>query len=1003
MAKFVESYCDIAGMSSRDTEHDRERPCFYAHDGAICSILRVHGVRTHMSTDEGVDAMVEAFENIGSNLRDKGHSLTITFEQSENTETDIEKLTAELEEAADRKGLTNASLIDEVRGILQDDMVAERVLIAIWTHRDVALPSHLRAEAIERRDAFGRIPLKGVQNPMGPYQALEAAHWGFVSGVENEMELQGFVTERLGSRGDGREDLAEVRRSILFHETPENWSPIGPGDMRYPPAKETKSADISHLFAPTIDRQLLTSAVTASSDLRQVSVGGRTYALAYLSLFPKGMVEFRRLLDSIRGTGVRARTRPFRIAFHIDGGAKVPPFEQIFSTILSVFGTNNKNKRIGLEGLANEMERGEQVFVHARIMAATWIEPHESHEQLSNRRSHLIRQLNSWQAPSVIDTASDPFRLLVETAPGMTAVARIGKPVIAPIRELAVSLPFHTDAAPERDGETIFMTTDGKPMPFRAHSPEQTSWLNLIWAPPGSGKSVLMNSMNLDFAMNYPSAELPYIGAIDIGASSSGVIKTLQAYLPPERRDLVAFVSMRNEETQKQYRVNPFDIGLGRRMPLKREAAFAVNFLKAMIGLRDDPTVQSLVETVVTRLYTTYSDLSVSGAEKHWQPDRDEEIDAKAEVEGITLHQDLSWWQVADEFAFRGDFRMAERAQRYAMPTMQDVVRLLSTPELNQRYDSDLCMKVRSQVESAIQNFPCFSHETQLDIGNARIVSIDLNAVIYRTPNSDADRRNNLLFFLMARELFVKKISGDVDELPGMKLPYTSISGQKLADVYSRYWMRRYANIQQTRKRFCFDEFHITGSSPIMASQIDQDIRQGRKWGFEIFLASQRISDFDKYVDLASNVFVLKSDTAQDRKAMQDVLGVSDSVVEAVAKHVRGAVPGRVPIFLIGRKMTGGESWHLARNRVGPVRLWALESTMENVAVRTQLFAMLGTETALKILAERFPRGVREYWKQVAADAPEHTDIARYIAESLLSEHLADRRVSAHPHLTAAQ
>jgi len=989
--KRVDAYCDLAGMSD---PADLDRPCVYAHDGSTCTIIRVRGAQSHLSPDEAGERMMLALGEIATNLRERGHAMTVSFEQSANIGEDIERLMAPLHDASTRKGLSMVASLGETQRLLEQQLVSERILIALWTYRDAAVTARLREDLSARRDAFGRLGLsRGAQDPSGPYESLRAAHWGFVLATETALENHGFLAERLGGQGGSRTDLAEIRRTLLFHETPPNWKPAGPGDIRYPMAKGRKSADISTLFAPTLNRQIMTSAAQATSDLRTVELGGRQYAIAYLSAFPRYMPPFRQLLDNLRGTGTRQRILPFRIAMHLEGGARVDQIRRVLATIGSVFSPQNKNIRLALDGISAAMQRDEETFVQARIYACTWTEPGEDATLLADRRSRLTRALNAWQSPTVTDSCGDPLRLLVETAPGMVAVARTGNPFLAPVREISQSLPFHSDAPVEQEGQTVFVTLDGKPMPFAAHSPLQTSWLTLIWAPPGSGKSVILNAMNLDFAAFYKGADLPFIGAMDIGESSRGFIDLLQASLRPDERHLVQYIRLKNEIEARQYRVNPFDLGLGRRAPLKREQSFGQNVLMAMIG-NDNPLMAALVENLITNIYQRTSDMEVTSSCKVWQPAKNPDIDRRAQELGIPLHEDLTWWALTDAFARHGDFAMAERAQRFAMPTMNDVIRYLSDGQLRSRFGDDLCNLAAAQIESAINQFPIFANETQLDVGDARIVSIELRDVIHMNPNSDQDRRSNVLFFLMAREIFVKRVAGSSDEIGSMRLPADSA----LRRVYTDYWRQRYTNIEQTRKRFCFDEFHVTGSSPLMAAQIDQDIRQGRKWGFEVYLASQRIQDFEKYVDLASNVLVLKSDTERDRMEMQKVLGVSDAVVETVRKHVNG--PSKdiaiAPVFLIGRKTTRGESWLFAKNRIGPVRLWALSTTLEDRAVRNALYTMTGdVNTALELLAARFPNGTcGDYWKQVAGTMDAQANIAEAIAERLLAEHAGLRQAA---------
>ncbi len=338
---------------------------------------------------------------------------------------------------------------------------------------------------------------------------------------------------------------------------------------------------------------------------------------------------------------------PFRVAFHLEGGARVNGIKLVLATIGSLFSNANRQIRYALEGIQNEMKDDAQTYVYARIFATTWTEPEEPTALLAERRSRLARAFNSWQSPTVTDSAPDPMRLLVETCPGMVAVARTGSPFIAPAHEMGYAMPFHSDAPLEPAGETIFTTIDGKPMPFKAHSEKQESWFTLIFAGPGSGKSLLLNSLNMDFAAFYPSANLPFIGQIDVGESSIGGIESLRAALPLDRQSQCAFIALQNEHGQRGYTVNPFDIGLGRRGPLQREKTFAMNFLLiACAELEGREGLGALVETLVTMLYDRFSDLSISSGQKMFQTDKDPVIDEALAQHGIAVHDNLTWWAV---------------------------------------------------------------------------------------------------------------------------------------------------------------------------------------------------------------------------------------------------------------------------------------------------------------------------------------------------------------------
>ena len=985
MSRKIYHYCDIAGMSDNEGP-DADAPCFYAHNGSTCTLIRVRGVPSIISEDEGIERMGRAMDMISSSLRAKGRAITITYERSYNTDDDVADLINPLEEAAMRKGLSIMAAVQETEDVLRASVSQERILIAVWTFRDAAEPSAYKEDKRVRQSSTGKMILsRAVQDMNGPYDSLQANHRGFVAQIVSAMTGLNFTVEVLGPKNGGRQDLAEIRRSILYHETPANWAPKEAGPLRYPKAKAKVSADVANLFADTLDRQIMTSAASASGDLRTVNMGGRSYAVMQLTAFPNRMISFHSLLRNIDGSTNRLDRMPFRIAFHLEGGARINGIKHTLATIMSLFSNPARQKRYALDGILAEMRNDERTYLYSRIYATTWIEPGEDEALLAERRSRLVRAFNSWQSPTVIDSATDPMRLLAETCPGMVAVARTGEPFIAAAREMGYAMPFHSSAPIEQEGETIYTTLDGKPMPFKAHSPLQDSWFGLIFASPGSGKSVLMNSLNMDFAAFYPSAQIPYIGVLDVGESSRGFIETIQSALPLNRRSEVAFFTLRNEHGDRSYTINPLDIGLGRRRPLQREKTTSMNFLLALCNeLEGKEGLSALIEVIVTQVYERYSDLGISSGQKIYQADKDRMLDTLLSSFGIKIHDNLSWWKIVDDLVRAKRHDLAERAQRFAVPQLSDLISILSSEEIQKAHGAELCRSVITQITSGINAFPAFSGETQLDIGSARVVSLDLKHVINMTPATDTDYRNNLLFFMMSRELFMKKISGDAGEIPSMHLPEGDIG-----DAYREYWRVRYNDISQTRKRFCFDEFHITGSSPIMASQIDQDVRQGRKWGLEILLVSQRLQDFERYTDFASNLFVLKVSTRTEQEALSKIFKADEAVVDLALRYCTGPVPGIGSVILIRRALKGQTSWLFAHNRIGPVRIWALTTTLEDRALKKALAEVTGDlSTALEILASRFPKGTaKTYWDRVATSMPSGVDVATEIARTLYNEH----------------
>ena len=96
---------------------------------------------------------------------------------------------------------------------------------------------------------------------------------------------------------------------------------------------------------------------------------------------------------------------------------------------------------------------------------------------------------------------------------------------------MVTMLPIVRPASPWDNGALLFRTPDGKPWPFQPGSSQQTTWIDLVYARPGSGKSVLSNALNLALCLSAGITRLPRIAIIDIGPSSSGLISLLKEAL----------------------------------------------------------------------------------------------------------------------------------------------------------------------------------------------------------------------------------------------------------------------------------------------------------------------------------------------------------------------------------------------------------------------------------------------------------------------------------------
>lgn len=990
----VDRYCDIAAFSD-------DNPVFYGHDASDCTLIEIDGVKTIIDPEEfHHNIQAQLVSGLAQILQSSGHRLSASYESNGNIEEEFDRLIRIQRRHAEQKRLAVDALIEEGAAIVERRARREKILLALWTTPEAALREEVEQDRHANLQARASMPPASNAQPAHiALRSLEGPHSASVKRVMTALEYAGLQARILGPDAKGRRvDLAEVRKAILYHETPEHWSPFGPYDRRYPGAKERIDPDTSDFFSPPVAQQILSSGAKASANLRTVSIGGRHFAVVALKVFPKVITPFNPFLETLLSSH-RIGSMPFRLCFHLeDITGREFGLKKLFAGLASWTSPSTKNLFHALKTLQEVHERDHDTVLKARVLATTWVEPGEPVELLEQRRSFLVRALMTWGDATVMESPHQPMRALAETVPGMTLMSKVPDATLAPLSDIADMLPFHRTAAVFSRGETVFLSPDGKPMPHEAFSQDQNFWLTLIYATPGSGKSVLLNRLNFDFTAFSPGRSLPFVCVIDVGVSSSGYIDVIRHGLPEERAHEALYVRLRNS---REHAINPFDLGLGRRYPLARETTFISTFLTTMLSIKGELAyqVEPLVVRVIKRLYQAKSDLELSSEPNTYQTGVDLEIDQQLAKLGISLSPKARWWHVTDAFMKAGRPLLAMRAQRYAMPKLEDISMILSERTMKEDFEPGLLRMAQLSVESALERYPIFSQATRLDLGEARVVSIDLQDVVDRFVGEDAER-NNSLMFMAARQSYMMKISGYAEEIKSMELPKGDV-GQ----LYRTYWQQRYADTAEAAKRLAMDEYHLTGGTEQIRKLVLSDAREGRKWGMEIILASQLLRDFQSMKDMASTVMILNADSAQLRAEAQETFGFSDAVKLQLERHVHGPKPGSGATFLVRYVLREEERWTLCTNIIGPRLLWALTTRKEDRLVRDELYKRVTVNEALRILAQRYPTGsAADHWDRVVSEATATDDrAATVIVNQIMGEVLSlTSRVST-PHKLAAE
>ena len=294
-------------------------------------------------------------------------------------------------------------------------------------------------------------------------------------------------------------------------------------------------------------------------------------------------------------------------------------------------------------------------------------------------------------------------------------------------------------------------------MAIRSGRQQADDGCDIFVAPPGFGKSVLANTINLGLCLGSAAqvgtgAKLPLIGKLDIGPSAEGFISLLQEALPPERRGEAVYVPF---QFIPAHAFNVFDLQVGCRQPLPLERAFLQNFLSlASMPINSDTPFESMdqmVSFVIDEAYRMLGDSGPNTRPKRYQAGIEPAVDAAIARLGVTLEAEAWWWEVVDALCQAGLYHLAGLAQRHAVPVMEDLITAARSRQVQDTFgkveaetrETATEMFVR-YVKAFVRKYPTLNMPTRLDFGPARVIVLDLEAVA-PTGSAEADRQTELM------------------------------------------------------------------------------------------------------------------------------------------------------------------------------------------------------------------------------------------------------------------
>lgn len=955
-----------------------------AADGSLVSYVKVEGSKQIIGDDEYNKIVDSANIKIGARFDRIGHAMQVYFSR------DPGRIRQTLEEQV-RPGRTTSMNI----GMELDDVFAEKVnhlerflahedqYYILWTRPSCLTKNEVKRETEKiKENGKSWFPASNSQYPLGVLDPLRTRHRSFITAMMTSFDELGIECNLM----EVHDALSAIRSNLFPDRSNPNWRACLPGDP-IPPRAPQSTVDMSDILWPNLPAQIVAAEAKVLGK-SVVRIGNMLWAGADMTLGPMDSTPFPVLMNRLVEADI-----PFRISFLIEGGgATAVAFRTFVATIMGPTNAANKPIKYSLESLIR-LSRSEPV-VKIRISFATWCKVEEK-EKILDQLSVLLQSFESWGYCQVSEYSGDPLDCIMSSAMGIHC-AGTAPSGIAPMKEILRLLPWQRPSSPFTEGAMLFRTPDGKIWPYQTGTNLTTTWFDLIFAQPGGGKSVLLNTLNFGTCLTPGLSKLPYVAVIDIGPSSSGLVSLIKEALPLNRQHEAAYFRL---QMAHQYAINPFDTQLGCRYPLPEERSFLVELMTLLTTPPgyDKPYdgMQQLCGLVVDEMFRWRDDSASNAESRPYLPRLEMEIDAAIQKFNVHLPSDPFWWDIVDKMFEIGKPTLANIAQRHAVPTLNDAITASRKPQIRTLLEEtsvgvsaeNVVGAFERMITSAIREYPILSSVTQFEIADTRLTSLDLMDV---APQGDeaADRQTSIMYML-ARHALVRSWWMSNESL------------QYVPEKFREYHVMKLQDVAETPKRLNFDEFHRTSKSKSVRAQIIRDVREGRKRGVQIVLTSQLIDDFDKdMVDLATGIWVLG--TAISDKAVQNVVdrfGLSNTAKHVMRYKLTGPKAIGAPALIVIGSTSGRYEQHIY-NTLGPIELWAFSTSSEDVSIRNRLYALLGAARARQMLAMKFPGGSarNEIRRRVLANSEKGGDSKQAmisgVIEKIVEEIVAESKAS---------
>lgn len=977
---------------------------FVTRDGSLLTVLKVKGLTSALYNQELKDVVGEMSEIIGRDIiKSLGHHLTITYEFDPDSSYQYCKTALRGTELTGQRlgmGEFMSLIVDEKAKKLSEFCQVENTYIALYTTPAAIHKTEMKGQVAERTAAMNTWPdtAEAMLNDFA-FPQLRVKHrtmvQSLVSKLRNLTSLKdvGLIMNVVSVRNY----LREIKRVTEPGSSPK-WQPRVAEDfmkdIRVPTkAKRRDFRNADFMMPPSIGTQMFSEHPTTIG-LKYAVLGNRIHYPVALEMGPSEPETFDRLIH--QASELRL---PFRISFALKGsGLGVDYLNTMLAKVFPWMSSANNQVKRSYESLVDYEEKSNGVVPAMYVTACTWADAKPKYSkkngveydlnEIADRATKLNRVLQGWGGCHTTDAFAAPIEGVLSTQAGVYDNP-MGT-VMAPTMPDAIGLsPLFrpTTSWTQKEGNVLLRTNDGRIMHYQQTSGEQNAWVTLLVGPMGFGKSTALNTLNLYYLLT-PSQEkeVPFLRCLDIGPSSRSIVDLVQASVGPEQQNLAKYIRIQNS---KDYQFNPFDTPLGCEFPLPNHMDYLSNLISTICySLQTDEAIKGrlpgLVNTILKETYKAYASANQGGSRPRvYYRNANQLIDQLLEQYGIAVDDRTTWHEIRDELYAEGEIRAAHIAHRKAMPVLSDLIGIASSENLRSDYQDEIAgtpiLNLFSRaIREAVEMFPMLQGETKFEIGESRVISLDMEDLVPREQTERAMWQASIAFFIgydiLTRDFFFHE-----DHL------------KFVPQKYLAYHTRRAKAIKTARKRFSMDERQRFAKVPSAQNQVDSLIAEGRKNLVDIMVASQLFEHHtEQSIRLSTSVIILGAGNMDNQEAetVRTRFDLSKAQMGAI-RRIRPPSPRGAEAFMIFRTRSGNQAHHVLMSD-GSVYLWLIATEAIDRAFRSLMYERHSVTEALKRMAKKYPGGsIKKAVENRLAEMNDDPSQDDTIREGLL-EQLAD-------------